>query len=80
MEGSLSEAGTSPPHNSDTHHVPVDRPKKKNSHNFINLKHQFMAHSAVCGTTAWLKSLTMFSGGLHLLHHHDTNLARLLAF
>ena len=30
--------------------------------------------------TAWLKSLTMFSGALHLLHHYKSNLAHLLAF
>ena len=30
--------------------------------------------------TVWMKSLTMFSGALHLLHHYKSNLAHLLAF
>ena len=30
--------------------------------------------------TVWMKSLTMFSGILHLLHHHNRNFAHLLAF
>ena len=31
-------------------------------------------------TTVWMKSLTMFSGALHLLHNYMRNLAHLLAF
>ena len=30
--------------------------------------------------TVWMKSLTMFSGALHLLHHYESNFAHLLAF
>ena len=30
--------------------------------------------------TAWMKSLTTFSGALHLLHYYGINLAHLLAF
>ena len=30
--------------------------------------------------TIWMKSLTIFSGELHLLHHYESNLSHLLAF
>ena len=38
------------------------------------------AWMSVRDTTAWMKSLTMFSGALHPLHHYKSNLAHLLAF
>ena len=45
--------------------LPLLRPKYKNR-GFVH--------------TVWLKSVTIFSGGLHILHHYDSNFAHLLAF
>ena len=34
----------------------------------------------ILNNTVWMKSLTMFSEDLRLLHNHDINLAHILAF
>ena len=40
----------------------------------------YIYRSIEFGHTVRMKSLTMFSGALHLLHHYKSNLAHLLAF
>ena len=34
----------------------------------------------ICSHTVWMKSLTIFSEELHLLHHYKCDFAHLLAF
>ena len=46
----------------------------------VNMRQFWLSSPELGSCTVRMKSLTMFSGALHLLYHYKSNLAHLLAF